>query len=76
MKTIWVAYDHVVHYEVDLDNKEVLSVEIPGWINTFDQPGTMWSTEGTNQINPLTEEQEERMIEILENSSMPEPYWG
>jgi hypothetical protein len=70
---VWVAYDHVVHYKVNLATHEVVEVEIPGWINTFGEPGTIWSDEG---IDPLTDEQEDTMIEILETESMPTPYWG
>jgi hypothetical protein len=73
MKPVWVAYDHVVHYLVDLDEKEVLEVEIPGWMNTFESPGSIWSDEG---LYPLTDEQQDAMIEVLETSPMPEPYWG
>jgi hypothetical protein len=40
---IWVAYDHTVHYLVDLDEKEVVKVEIPGWMNTFESPGAVWN---------------------------------
>jgi hypothetical protein len=74
MAEVWVAYDHVVHYKVDIDNEEILEVEIPGWMNTFGEPGSIWTEDGTNL--PLTDEQEDAMIEVLENQSMPTPYWG
>lgn len=73
-REVWVAYDHVVHYKVDLDSREVLEVEIPGWLNTYSEPGTVWSDDPT--FRSLTDEDEDAMIDILENSSMPEPYWG
>ena len=73
MTQVWVAYDHTVHYLVDLDDKEVIEVEIPGWMNTFESPNVVWDDSGTQF---LTGEQEDAMIEVLENSPMPEPYWG
>ena len=73
MAEVWVAYDHVVHYKVDLDNQEVLEVEIPGWLNSFAEPGTIWADQ---PFVSLTDEDQDDMIDILENSSMPEPYWG
>jgi hypothetical protein len=71
----WVAYNHTVHYLVDLDDKEVVAVEIPSWMNTFEEPGMVWSEDDRSTL-PLTETLEDAMIEVLENSPMPEPYWG
>jgi hypothetical protein len=70
---IWVAYDHVVHYKVNLETHEILEVEIPGWLNTYEAPGSVWSDEDTR---PLTDEEEECMIEILETEFYPTPYFG
>jgi hypothetical protein len=70
---VWVAYDHVVHYKVNLATHEILEVEIPGWLNTYGEPGTVWSDEDTRA---LTEAEEDAMIEILETEPMPTPYWG
>jgi hypothetical protein len=70
----WVAYNHTVHYLVDLDNEEVIEVEIPGWMNTFESPEVVWSPDSDPIL--LTDRMEERIIEVLENSSMPDPTWG
>jgi len=73
MAEVWVAYDHVIHYKVDIENREILEVEIPGWMNTYDQPGAIWSDDG--QIS-LTDTEEDAMIEVLETESYPTPYFG
>jgi hypothetical protein len=73
MAEVWVAFDHVIHYKVDLDNKEIVEVEIPGWINTFDSPGTVWNDDG---VQVLTEAQEWDMLDTLESEPMPDPTWG
>lgn len=74
MSEVWVAYDGVIHYKVDLENREVVAVEIPGWLNSFQDPGSVWSED--DSIVSLTADEEDAMMEILENSPMPEPYWG
>lgn len=74
MAQVWIAYDHVINYKVDLDEEEVVEVEIPGWMNTFDQPGSAWTESGG--VVDLSDDLQERVIEILENQPMPEPYWG
>jgi len=73
MAEVWVAFDHVIHYKVDIENREILEVEIPGWLNTYDQPGAIWSDDG--QIS-LTDTEEDAMIEVLETESYPTPYFG
>jgi len=70
---VWVAYDHVVHYKVNLATHEILEVEIPGWLNTYEQPGIVWDDDRSVS---LTEAEEDAMIEILETEPMPTPYWG
>lgn len=71
MAKVWVAYRQTIHYLVDTYEREIEQVEIPGWLNTFDYPEAVWLEDGT----VLTSAPDE-VVEILENESMPEPYWS
>jgi hypothetical protein len=66
---IWAAYTHTVHYLVDTEDETIDQVELPGWMNVYGDPETMWFEDGTkvSEYSDLGQ----RVIEVLETAPLP-----
>jgi hypothetical protein len=69
MAQVWAAYTHTVHYLVDTEDEYIEVIELPGWMNTFQDPDTMWFYDGTK----VSEHSDlgQQVIKILENEPLP-----
>lgn len=76
MTQVWLAYNHAVHYLVDTDTGEVVESQLPGWVNTFSDPITVWTEDG--DIDGLVPDSvQDKAIEILETYyPMPDAVWN